>query len=334
MPKKSLIHYLISMKTTIALLIILGVVASFGTLIPQGLSSDWYLAHYGNLQGQMVLTLGLDDLYRAWWFVALGLVLIALLLLCTLRRLRAVRSLVGVGSILLHLSIVVMVVGVGISAWTGVDEVVQIGIGEKQTLTTGSLNGRELAVEDFVISYYDNGSPSQYESDIAMTNTQGITFHERIWVNNPYHRDHIKVYQQSYGWEVFGSYASEGKRQSFRLKEGEELSLEDGSRLMAVFIPHFDEHTQAMQSLSAEPRNPVLAVGEIQGEQLKHFTLMRPGENATLGNGDVAFDRFSPYAGLHVKKDMGIPVIFTGFLLFILGLLLRYLPMIFIRKGA
>lgn len=334
MPMKSLVRFLISMKTTIALFIILGVVASFGTLIPQGLSSDWYLEHYGTAQGQFVLTLGLDDLYRAWWFIALGLVLIALLLFCTLRRMRAVRSLVGAGSIALHLAIVLVVLGVGISAITGVDEIVQVGIGENMELSNGSLKGYEIGVEDFRISYYDNGSPSQYDTDITVTDTQGVTFHEHIWVNEPYRRDHIKVYQQSYGWEVFGSYESDEEDISFRLKEGAEQHLEDGTRLMTVFIPHFDERAQTMESLSPEPRNPVLAVGKMQGEHLQHLVLLRPSETTTLGAGEVSFEKYAPYAGLHVKRDMGIPVIFAGFVFFILGLALRYLPTWFVKRRA
>lgn len=330
---KTMMQLLASMKTAIALFIALGVVASFGTLIPQGFSSDRYLSEYGPTQGKIILALGLDNIYHTWWFIALGLVLILSLLICTFRRIKAVRTSRGLGSIVLHLSLVLIVVGAGVSGLFGFDDTVKLAIGEEKTFQDGALANYRLSVEDFNISFYDNGAPSQYDTKLTLSEPNNITYHETIWVNNPYNRDHITIYQHSYGWETKGSYERDGNKQDFSLKDQGDLTTEGSPyHLMTIFVPNYDEHGGSFDSLSPEPKNPVLVVGLVDGESVYDMAILRPGGSEKLGDGTVYFEGFSPYTGLHIKKDYGIPFVYAGFILLLLGMALRYLPNVF-NKG-
>lgn len=330
-----LLRVLTSMKMAIGLLVILSLVSSLGTIIPQGMDPEFYIETYGQSQGQAVLVLGLDHLYTSWWFLALGLFLVVIILLCTFRRWKIIRTSRGLGSLLIHLAFFVVVLGAGINVITGVQAEAHLSKGESIRFDEGGLADYLLELEDFSVAFYDNGTPSQYTSTVAMTNPDGITYHDEIWVNNPYKRERITIYQNSYGWEVEGVYRDgDGQEVPIAHKDNAEIPLEDSPfSLMTVFIPNYDAQSQSFRSLTPEPRNPVLAVGLIEGESVAAMTLLRPGETRALGQGTVSFESFQPYTGLLVKKDLGTPVAFAGFALMLVGFALRYLPNLYsIRK--
>lgn len=330
-----ILRLLTSMKMAIGLLILLSLVASLGTVIPQGMDPAFYIETYGQSQGQALLVLGLDHLYSVWWFLALGVFLVTIILLCSIQRWKIVRSSKGLGSMCIHLAFIVIVLGAGLNVFTGVEQQVKLSPGETVVFQESVLMDYRLELGDFKVDFYDNGTPSQYTSELALTDPDGITYHESIWVNAPYKRDRITIYQHSYGWEVKGIYEEKDREPlEFRLKDNAELPIEDSPfSLMTVFIPTYDAHSESFRSLSPEPRNPVLAVGLIEGENVSAMTLLRPGETRELGQGKVTFDSFAPYTGLLVKRDFGTPVVFAGFTLMILGFVLRYLPSFYhIRK--
>ncbi len=75
-----------SLKLTITLLIALAGVSIFGTVIPQRMSERDYLKHYSTGVFHFMKLLGLFDLYHAWWFQFLLLLLIVNLIFCSLDR--------------------------------------------------------------------------------------------------------------------------------------------------------------------------------------------------------------------------------------------------------
>jgi cytochrome c biogenesis protein len=81
-----IVRFFCSLKLTISLLIILAVVSIFGTVIPQRLADSQYLKHYPEGLFRIVKFLGVFDLYHAWWFRFLLLLLILNLIFCSLQR--------------------------------------------------------------------------------------------------------------------------------------------------------------------------------------------------------------------------------------------------------
>lgn len=76
--------FLSSMKAAIIILCILILACLAGSLIPQGEAALYYTEHYSASLAGAVLFLGLDHIFRCWWFVILVLVLCANLLLCNI----------------------------------------------------------------------------------------------------------------------------------------------------------------------------------------------------------------------------------------------------------
>lgn len=83
---KKVLKVFYSMKTAIVILAILIAVCVIGSLIPQGRTSSYYLSNYSENIGNIILTLQLNRIFSAWWFIALAALLCINLLCCSIIR--------------------------------------------------------------------------------------------------------------------------------------------------------------------------------------------------------------------------------------------------------
>lgn len=324
--RKGTLQSLSSMKTGLVLLLLLGAVSALGSLVPQGEQAGFYQAHYGELLGNFLLLLSLDRLYSSWWFILLGLIFAANILLCSLQRVKGVRDLRGAGSVLLHFSILVIFVGSLLSGMVGRSEYIEIGAADTADLSRIGFSGYQLTVKDFKIDYYETLEPKQYTSSLVLSNAEGSTLVEDISVNHPMKTEGLTIYQKSYGWLAKGRIApGEEKDKPFELINGGEMKLDNGLTLKTIFIPDFDPASGNLQSRTPLPNNPHLACALISGEKLLDVQVIPKGENRMVENVSIAFEDYRYYTGLEVKKDPGVKVVYGGFLLMVLGIVCRYM---------
>ena len=76
-----------SVKLTIVLLLSLALTSIIGTVIPQNENPDAYLHAYGAFRYQLLSTLGIFDMYHAWWFQGLLFLLTINIVVCSIDRL-------------------------------------------------------------------------------------------------------------------------------------------------------------------------------------------------------------------------------------------------------
>jgi cytochrome c biogenesis protein len=91
--KRELVPLLADLRLAIALLLLIALFSVSGTIIEQGQSLAFYQANYpedpalfGFLTWKLLLTLGLDHVYRTWWFLALLILFGTSLTTCTFKR--------------------------------------------------------------------------------------------------------------------------------------------------------------------------------------------------------------------------------------------------------
>lgn len=77
-----------SMRVAIPVLAVLATVAALGTAVPRGRSADFYTETYGPVWSALIRGSGFDDVYHAWWFVALLGWLLLSMSVCSLSRAR------------------------------------------------------------------------------------------------------------------------------------------------------------------------------------------------------------------------------------------------------
>ena len=77
---------LTSVTLAIFLLIVLAITSIFGTVILQKGNPEQYLMEYGPGLYKLFHFLALDDMYRSWWFLTILVLLLANIILCSVKR--------------------------------------------------------------------------------------------------------------------------------------------------------------------------------------------------------------------------------------------------------
>ena len=83
---KKILVKLFSMKTALAILILLLIACFLGSIIPQGEARNYYLSSYKESLAHGILALSIDDVFHSWWFAAISAFLCINLLGCNLLR--------------------------------------------------------------------------------------------------------------------------------------------------------------------------------------------------------------------------------------------------------
>ena len=90
-PKNDFLHslwdFFCSLKLTMFLLISLAVISIIGTVIPQGIPPEEYLAQISPAKIKLYKALGFFDMYHSWWFILLLYLLTVNLVACSIKRL-------------------------------------------------------------------------------------------------------------------------------------------------------------------------------------------------------------------------------------------------------
>lgn len=142
-----------SIKLAIWLLSIIAVVSLVGTFIPQNEGQDFFIARFGQVGYHALLKTGLIDIYSAGWFIFL-LVLFALnLLVCLINKFSLKGRLLG--TTLTHISILIILFGALIGMLFGEKGFIMINKGEEISSFSGRNNqqvnlGFSIKLNDFI----------------------------------------------------------------------------------------------------------------------------------------------------------------------------------------
>ena len=334
-PVRNIFPALTSMQTAIYLLILIALLSAVGTIIPQGEESRFYIQHYGQYPGTFITLLGLNHLYQVWWYqVLLGFLCLSLLL-CSYQRLRRTCNLASTGSLILHLGMVVIIVGATWSLGYAKSVYLEINEGEAAFLKDYGLKEGYLQVKKFKVDYYPDHSPRQYYSHLSLQDYKGSNYEENIAVNYPLKAASLKIYQTSWSWSMQANVIQDENKQQLSLQNGIAVPLPDNSSLeiKALFIPDYQEDGMGLQTKSPYPNNPRMLATLMKEGQIADMMVLAPGESQNLGGYTIVFQGFAPYTGLTIKEDRGVNMVFTGFALLSLGLLIRYRNL-YRRKAA
>jgi cytochrome c biogenesis protein len=235
----------------------------------------------------------------------------------------------GVPSI--HLSIVTILAGALIGSIFGFDGFVNIPEGGssdfirmRNSSDTLSL-GFEVRCDDFDVSFYDSGSPKEFRSSLVVLENGREVAKKEIIVNDPLRYKGINFFQSSYGampptdFQITFDSVNSGKKFKYTVSIGNSVELPDskgrftarqyvnnynyrGARVGEALLGTLDKPDKGPEEVALPLRFPT-------------FDKMRKGDWIIQAEGhDTSY-----YTGLQVTKDPGVPLVYFGFSLLIIG---------------
>ena len=178
---------------------------------------------------------------------------------------------------------------------------------------------------DFQVKFYDTGAPDEFKSSLTILENNTESFTREILVNHPLRYKGINIFQASYGpttpdealFEIIDS--ETGTVETHTIKNGESVPLPAGAGtfIFEGFVPHYDFNGHNLgeafvgRLATTNGKNAQIVLPT----KFPTFDKMRKGRfSVEVKSWDQAY-----FTGLQVTKDPGVPFVYTGFLLMIIG---------------
>lgn len=395
--RHELLPLLADLRLAIGLLLAIAVLSATGTVIEQEETAAFYQAHYpehpalfGFLTWRVILSLGLDHVYRTPWFLAILILFGSSLAACSLTRqwpmlkgarrwsyltrpqsfqrlpfrtylpqqslqglperlrrqgylvfqeghhLYARKGLIGrIGPILVHVSMLLILLG---AIWGSIggfkaQELIPSGsVASIQHLTGAGDLARahlptwQIRANRFWIDYAPDGRVKQFYSDLSILDQGQEVKRQTISVNHPLSYRGVTLYQAD--WSIDSIRIRINNSPTFQIPVVP-VRTEAGNKLWGAFVPTQPDMSQGL----------TLLLPDLQGTALLYDTegqwmgSLRQGMSLALD--EVAPQRFpNPLTlhldevigatGLQIKSDPGIPAVYLGFGLLMVGVVMSY----------
>jgi cytochrome c biogenesis protein len=245
------------------------------------------------------------------------------------------------GSDIVHLGLLVILAGAIISGLAGVRG--SLALSENQTLPVPGA-GFSVRLDKFSTELYPDGNVKDWKSELTIIDADKPVLRKSVEVNHPLSYKGFVFYQSGYGsdWEnpelevAIKKKDDPGYLRTVRLRLGRPAALEDeGLTLTAErFLPDFIMDERNMPSTrSAELNNPAAFIRGLKGgaevfsgwifAKFPDFARMHQAQESDLKL-ELKDIRAPQYSVLQTAKDPGVPLIWAGCAVLMLGLFLAF----------
>ncbi|MFN6570739.1 cytochrome c biogenesis protein [Dendronalium sp. ChiSLP03b] len=389
--RREFLPVLTNLRLAIALLLLIALFSVSGTVIEQGQSPAFYQANYpehpalfGFLTWKVIQVVGLDHVYRTWWFLALLILFGTSLSACTFTRqlpalkaarrwkyyeeprqfqklalsaeletgsinslkeilqkrrykvfqekdgiLYARKGIVGrIGPIVVHVGIVAILLGGIWGAMTGFVAQEMITSGDtfqvKNIIDAGPwanaqhLKDWSVKVNRFWIDYTPTGGIDQFYSDMSVLNNQGQEVdHKKIFVNQPLRYRGVTFYQTD--WGIAAVRIQFNNSPVFQLPMAS-LDTKGRGRIWGSWIPTKPDLSAGVSLIAKDLQGMVL----IYDSTGKLVDTVRKGMSTQVNGVTLKIIDVIGSTGLQIKSDPGIPLVYSGFAVLMLGTVMSY----------
>ena len=387
---RPVIKFLADLRLAIALLLLIAVFSISGTVIEHGETLGFYQQNYpddpalfGFLSWQVILQLGLNHVYRTWWFLALLVLFGSSLTACTFNRqfpalkaarrwqfyqqprqfqklalstslpdsdlspfseklaqkgyrvfqennsLYARKGLAGkIGPIIVHAAMLIILGGAIWGALSGFFAQQMVPSGDsfkvENIIEAGPLSAGQIPknwgikVNRFWIDYTPNGVIDQFYSDLSVVDNGGEELdRQTISVNHPLRYQGVTFYQTN--WGITGVKVQINNSPILQLPMAP-LPTQNGGQLWGAYIPTKTDLSEGV-ALLAKDLQGTMIVYDQQGDLAN---AVREGSEIDINGVTLKIKELVGSTGLQIKADPGIPFVYAGFGLLMLGVMMSY----------
>lgn len=232
-----------------------------------------------------------------------------------------------IGPIVVHAAMIILLLGSIWGALTGffAQEIVPSGesFQVKNIIEAGPLARSHIPkdwgikVNRFWIDYTPEGNIDQFYSDLSVVDQTGAERDRKtIFVNSPLRYKGVTFYQTN--WGIAAVKVQINKSPIFQLPMAQLKS--DAGRLWGTWIPTKPDMSAGV-SLIARDLQGTMMVYDANG---KLYGAVREGMAIEINGVTLKIYELIGSTGLQIKADPGIPLVYTGFGLLMLGVLMSY----------
>lgn len=275
-----------------------------------------------------------DAAYNFWGFYALVILFVMNLSIYVVNKLKRIIQILKMGTesrrtlhtglglqlslFAVHAGIALLFLGNMLDLSLGYNQRVELKPGDSFTLPASEMI---LKLEEFIIDYYQDGSPSQYTSKVLVTEKDKEERSE-ITVNHPLEISGSKMYQESYGWSLNIEIGNGDKSKKYLVNTGEEVGLGDNKIEIIQYVPNFVPGKIREQGVSGKP-------AVIYFSPAKNLTGAAVlGEKVKISEKEyLIFTDKQAFTVLKVKTSPGMPFVGLGAALLVIGIVFVFLFM-------
>jgi cytochrome c biogenesis protein len=180
------------------------------------------------------------------------------------------------------------------------------------------LKNWSVKVNRFWIDYTPKGGIEQFYSDLSVLNDQGAEVnHEKIYVNKPLRYHGVVFYQTD--WGIAAVKVKINNSPIFQLPMAL-LNTNGQGRLWGTWIPTKPDLSAGVSLLAKDLQGMVL----IYDSEGKLVNTVRAGMSIPVNGVNLQILDVVGSTGLQIKYDPGIPIVYIGFALLMLGVVMSY----------